>query len=61
MKKPIYFYIDHPTCRQNNQKATELADALWYLSVLAHTIGYSLKDIADMNIKKVTSRAKQKR
>lgn len=36
--------------------ALELGDALWYLSVLAHTIGYSLKDIADMNIKKVTSR-----
>lgn len=28
MKKPIYFYINHPTCRRHNQKATELADAL---------------------------------
>lgn len=28
MKKPIYFYIDHPTCRRHNQKTTELADAL---------------------------------
>ena len=28
MKKPIYFYIDHPTCRRHNQKAEELADSL---------------------------------
>lgn len=28
MKKPIYFYIDHPTCRRNNKKAEELADSL---------------------------------
>ena len=28
MKKPIYFYIDHPTCRRHNQKAIELADRL---------------------------------
>lgn len=28
MKKPIYFYINHPTCRRHNQKAKELADSL---------------------------------
>lgn len=28
MKKTIYFYINTPTCRRHNQKATELADAL---------------------------------
>ena len=28
MKKPIYFYIDHPTCRRHNQNAIELADSL---------------------------------
>lgn len=34
-------------------------EVLWYLSVLAHTIGYPLKDIAEMNIKKVTSRGRR--
>lgn len=28
MKKPIYFYINRPTCRRHNQKAAELSDAL---------------------------------
>ena len=37
--------------------AKELGDVLWYLTRLGATLGFSLKDIADMNIAKLASRA----
>jgi NTP pyrophosphatase (non-canonical NTP hydrolase) len=36
--------------------AQELGDVLWYVSELAHNLGYDLEDIADMNLKKLKSR-----
>lgn len=36
--------------------AKELGDVLWYLSVLADSIGYSLSDIATMNVTKLRER-----
>lgn len=36
--------------------ADELGDTLWYLSAVAHDLGYSLGDIAIRNHEKVTSR-----
>jgi NTP pyrophosphatase (non-canonical NTP hydrolase) len=36
--------------------AKELGDVLWYVSQLAYELGYSLDDIAQMNIDKLTSR-----
>jgi NTP pyrophosphatase (non-canonical NTP hydrolase) len=36
--------------------ADELGDVLWYLAATAEDIGYSLDDIANLNIKKLTSR-----
>ena len=37
--------------------AHELGDVLWYLANLSHEIGYSLEDIATMNLRKLASRA----
>lgn len=34
----------------------EMGDVLWYLSVLAHDLGFSLDDIAQANIEKLKSR-----
>ena len=36
--------------------AKELGDCLWYVSTLAHSIGYKLEEIAQININKLSSR-----
>lgn len=36
--------------------AKELGDCLWYVATLAHSIGYTLEEIADINIEKLQSR-----
>lgn len=37
----------------------ELGDVLWYLSQLAKTLGLSLADVAETNIKKLADRAER--
>ncbi len=39
--------------------AKELGDALWYLTASARELGYSLQDIAEINIVKLTDRAQR--
>lgn len=46
-----------PTCRQ--EIAKELGDVLWYLNAIAVDMGYSLQDIALMNISKIQSRQRR--
>ena len=41
--------------------AKELGDCLWYISVLANSIGYTLQEIAEMNINKLRSRQQRGR
>lgn len=36
--------------------AKEIGDVLWYLSTLANDLGYTLDEIAEMNIRKIQSR-----
>lgn len=39
--------------------AKEIGDVLWYMSRLAGAIGYTMDDIAQMNIDKLTDRQKR--
>jgi NTP pyrophosphatase (non-canonical NTP hydrolase) len=39
--------------------AKELGDVLWYLSQLANEMGFGLNEIAEINIKKLKSRAER--
>lgn len=41
--------------------ASELGDVLWYISQLSTVTGYSLEDIARLNIKKLQSRYERNR
>jgi NTP pyrophosphatase (non-canonical NTP hydrolase) len=39
--------------------AKELGDVLWYIAALANDIGYSLSEIAEINLSKLASRAER--
>jgi len=40
----------------NEEIAKEMGDVLWYLAVLANELGYSLEEIAEMNVEKLSAR-----
>ena len=52
-------------CRDNNKQfddehrqeiAKELGDVLWYVAALAADLGFTLQEIAEINVKKLSSR-----
>ena len=44
------------TEQDSRDMAKELGDVLWYLSVAASDLGYTLEEIAEMNIDKLRKR-----
>lgn len=46
-------FSDADTCREI---AKEIGDVLWYCAALSHDIGYTLEEVAQMNIEKLHSR-----
>lgn len=51
--KKIVFH-SHELSRE--KLAEELGDVMWYLAYLSEVIGYSLSEIADINLKKLRKR-----
>ena len=39
-----------------HEVAKELGDVLWYLANICNDIGYSLEEVADLNLEKLSSR-----
>lgn len=48
--------VGHGHPRNREKMAKELGDVLWYLSAIAEEYGYSLSEIATMNIEKLKAR-----
>ena len=44
------------TVPQCQELAKEIGDVLWYISAMAFELGYTLEDIAQMNLEKLTDR-----
>tara|TARA_R110002096_G_scaffold104581_1_gene230369 strand:- start:295 stop:606 length:312 start_codon:yes stop_codon:yes gene_type:complete len=42
-----------------HEVAKELGDVLWYLANICNDIGYSLEEVADLNLEKLSSRKKR--
>lgn len=41
---------------KREELAKEVGDVLWYVATMAYDLGYSLSEIAEMNIRKLASR-----
>lgn len=49
-----HLFHGHPLDRA--KAAKELGDVLWYVAVLANRIGYSLSNVAELNVEKLRKR-----
>lgn len=55
--KKIVAYKDGKTTQEDvDELAKELGDVVWYIAVLAHTLGLSLEDVMQRNVTKLKSR-----
>lgn len=44
------------SAKDSNEICKELGDVLWYIALIAHEFNLSLNNVAEMNIKKLSSR-----
>ena len=57
VKKTIRDNAANFSSERREDIAKELGDVLWYAAALAQDLGYTLEDVARMNIEKLASRA----
>lgn len=55
-KKIVAYDDGEITSEKKADLAKEMGDVLWYLAAFSETLGISLQDVAEANIKKVLSR-----
>ncbi|MDE7335830.1 MAG: nucleoside triphosphate pyrophosphohydrolase family protein [Muribaculaceae bacterium] len=56
VKKTIRDFGGEFSAERREAIAMELGDVMWYAATLAHDLGYSLSEIAEMNLRKLQSR-----
>lgn len=56
VKKVIRDNNDTFTDEKKREIALELGDVLWYAASLSHDLGYTLEEVAQMNLDKLASR-----
>ena len=61
VKKVIRDNNDEFTPERRHQIALELGDVMWYAASLAHDLGYTLDEICQMNLDKLSSRMQRDR
>ena len=59
VKKVIRDNNDEFSDEHKRQIALELGDVLWYPATLAHDLGFTLDEVAQMNLDKLASRMKR--
>lgn len=59
VKKVIRDNNDEFSDENKRQIALELGDVLWYAATLAHDLGFTLDEVAQMNLDKLASRMKR--
>lgn len=57
-KNMTYTTKDGQPRYSNEDIAKELGDVLWYAAALAHDLGYTLEEVAAMNVQKLETRRK---
>lgn len=58
--KKIVAYKDGKVSQEDlDELAKELGDVIWYIAVMAHSLGLSLDDILRRNLEKLASRQKR--
>ena len=56
VKKVIHDNNGEFTDDRKREIAKEIGDVLWYCATLAHDIGYTLNEVGEMNVAKLSSR-----
>ncbi len=56
VKKVIRDNAQDFTAEKKREIAKEIGDVLWYCAVLSHDLGFTLEEVAQMNIDKLQSR-----